>query len=357
MRKATVLILSSVMLVACGGAAPTPDMSATQTQGAEDLIATLTAEAPTATPAPTDTPTATPPPTPTATHTAASTPVLPSPTPLFCDVLPEGGFLTIWLGDRDLQTTLGCPTSHHPRIKPIAWEVKTSYQSFEHGEMIWSEASGWYRVPHVYVFYADSTYQTFVDYFDPAVDPISGGETPPAGLLEPILGFGKVWRDEPGLHEALGWATAGETPGMGRIQNFYGGQMVWISQTNQTYVFMAGIVHMFDVPFAKEEAMPAHWKAYANPQAGFTFKYPEGWIIEEDYFYETAAGERAKYPTVVLKQIGNENPNDLIVINQRQFQCGWGKCVTIDHNLMGTYSNNLEILTIFDQIVASFEVP
>lgn len=117
MRKAIVLILLSVMLVACGGTAPTPNISAIQTQAAKNLIATLTGESPTSTPAPADTPTATPLPTPTATHTATPMPVLPSPTPLFCRALSEGGFLTIWLGDRELQTTLGCPTSHHPHCR------------------------------------------------------------------------------------------------------------------------------------------------------------------------------------------------------------------------------------------------
>jgi len=83
MRKAPVLILLSVMLVACGGAAPTPDISAIQTQAAEDAIATLTAQTPTATeetteiPIPTDTPTATPTDIPTATPT--DTPI-PAPT-------------------------------------------------------------------------------------------------------------------------------------------------------------------------------------------------------------------------------------------------------------------------------------
>jgi hypothetical protein len=191
-------------------------------------------------------PVPTPPPICTPTHT-------PSPISLInCPVLPAGGFLKIWQSNPDLQAELGCPTSYHPRITPTAWEVTTSYQPFERGEMIWSDRIGWYHQPVVYVLYADSTYQRFDDTFDPAVDPISGGEMPPNGLVEPILGFGKVWREMPGVRDALGWATAGETPGVGRFQMFCGGNMVWISQTNQTYVFfIGGIVHVFDVPFSE----------------------------------------------------------------------------------------------------------
>ena len=70
--------------------------------------------------------------------------------------------------------------------------------------------------------------------------------------MEPTLGFGKVWRDEPGVREALGWATAGETPGVGRFQMFLYGDMIWISQTNQTYVFNNGLVFVFYIPFSEE---------------------------------------------------------------------------------------------------------
>jgi len=64
-RKATALILLlSFLLVACDSAIPTADISAIQTQAAQDLIATLTAEAPTTTPTHSPTPTNTPTPTP-----------------------------------------------------------------------------------------------------------------------------------------------------------------------------------------------------------------------------------------------------------------------------------------------------
>lgn len=41
---------------------------------------------------------------------------------------------------------------------------------------------------------------------------------PPDGLLQPVRGFGKMWRDIPSLREQLGWATAPEMPSTIRYQ-------------------------------------------------------------------------------------------------------------------------------------------
>jgi hypothetical protein len=214
---------------------------------------------PTATPVPSSTPTRD---LPTATTTATSTREAtvtathtPSPTQsLDCPVPPTGGFLLIWGSDPDLQSTLGCPFDPHPRRVPTAWQVQTAYQPFERGEMIWSDHVAWYPQPVIYVLYADSTYQRFDDTFDPETDPVRGGQTPPPGLVEPAYGFGTVWRDQPGVRERLGWATADETPGEGYFQMFLGGNMVWITQTDQTYVFVSGdnAVRAYDVRFSDE---------------------------------------------------------------------------------------------------------
>jgi len=83
-KKVALVIPLSVILVACGGATLTPDIPAIQTQAAQDVIATMTAQAPT----PTLPPTAMTVPTPTATETPAPTetptpmPASPTPTPI-----------------------------------------------------------------------------------------------------------------------------------------------------------------------------------------------------------------------------------------------------------------------------------
>jgi len=207
----------------------------------------------TATPSPAAAGEATQAPTPLPTLVAEPTAPLPPTETLVdaCMVLSEGNFLVIWRSDEELQAALGCPASYHPRVVPAAWEVETSYQPFEHGEMIWSDHIGWYGQKVVFVLFSHLTYRMVNDTFDPALDSLSGGETPPSGLLELRLGFGKVWRQEATVRQALGWATAPETAGKGRFQSYARGYMVWITQTNATYVFRTdvGLYEVSQVPF------------------------------------------------------------------------------------------------------------
>ena len=82
MKKAIIFVLLSTILVACGGATPTPDTSAIQTQAVQDAIATMTAQAPTATATPTNTPAPTSTPIPTPTDTPIPSPTnTPTPVP------------------------------------------------------------------------------------------------------------------------------------------------------------------------------------------------------------------------------------------------------------------------------------
>ncbi len=106
--------------------------------------------------------------------------------------------------------------------------------------MVWSNHFGWFQQPVIFVLYADGSYQQFEDTYDPAVDPLIGGATPPAGFREPKMGFGKVWREEPGVGSALDWATAVESTGPGRFQLFTHGYMLWLSQRGETYVLRSG---------------------------------------------------------------------------------------------------------------------
>lgn len=76
-----VVILSSFVFIGCDRAVPSPDVSAVQTQAAKDVIATITALAPTATATPTNTPLPTATDTPTSFPTNTPAPIG-SPTPL-----------------------------------------------------------------------------------------------------------------------------------------------------------------------------------------------------------------------------------------------------------------------------------
>ena len=77
---------------------------------------------------------------------------------------------------------------------------------------------------------------------------ISAGLTPPPGLYEPIRGFGKLWRTNAHVRDALGWATAPEQADRGTEQYFRGG--AWAidrAASNRTFVLFPDN-RVFDVP-------------------------------------------------------------------------------------------------------------
>lgn len=79
-----------------------------------------------------------------------------------------------------------------------------SQQNFEHGFMIWIEAQNLI----IYSTWSGLTHAELVDTFDPNVDPVRDDSIiPPAGFYQPEYGFGKVWREQAGVRDLLGWAT------------------------------------------------------------------------------------------------------------------------------------------------------
>ncbi len=86
-------------------------------------------------------------------------------------------------------------------------------EPFERGRMIWLQevrtGSNVYQKV-ILVFYNDGRYEKYADTFvdgEPESDP---SITPPAGLYQPIRGFGKLWRTNSRVRDGLGWATAPE---------------------------------------------------------------------------------------------------------------------------------------------------
>jgi hypothetical protein len=81
-------------------------------------------------------------------------------------------------------------------------------EHFEGGTMIWVEGQDL-----IYVLFDDgqspqwSAYGDEWDAGEPEDDP---GLTPPAGLYQPIRGFGLVWREKSGVRDRLGWAVDDE---------------------------------------------------------------------------------------------------------------------------------------------------
>ena len=82
---------------------------------------------------------------------------------------------------------------------------QASQQQFERGFMVWIEEFG-----QIWAYNSvGNRLMKLQDVYMPGVDIVSDPDiVPPEGLLQPEFGFGKIWRENPGIRDALGWATA-----------------------------------------------------------------------------------------------------------------------------------------------------
>jgi hypothetical protein len=94
--------------------------------------------------------------------------------------------------------------------------VQVAEQIFEGGRMFWLEPN---RQIWVIVESGDLLGRWFVynDSFQEGEAEFDATIMPPEGYLQPIRGFGKIWRDNTEIREALGWATANE---LGYVSNY-----------------------------------------------------------------------------------------------------------------------------------------
>jgi photosystem II stability/assembly factor-like uncharacterized protein len=145
------------------------------------------------------------PPTPAPTATAAPPPPA-SPTP--CALAPRG----------PAPARLGCAVDD-------GGEVQMAWQPFERGHMLWRADTR-----EVYVLSTAGGANTWAAYADewqeglPDRDPAL---VPPAGLEQPIRGFGTVWREQlGGPQAAVGWARAAERGYGGYAQAFEHGLLL-----------------------------------------------------------------------------------------------------------------------------------
>jgi len=136
-----------------------------------------------------------------------------------------GGFGAAVANNPLIAVTLGCPVGT-PETRASA------YQPYQNGFMVWvSSPDG---AGNIYVFdNTNGTVQIFPDTWQSGVDPERGGDAPPDGLTEPIRGFGKVWREQPGVRDALGWATNAEQGAEASLLAFDTGRLLALRQTNQ----------------------------------------------------------------------------------------------------------------------------
>lgn len=169
--------------------------------------------------------------TPTPQPAAKTQPQIPS-----CGISVGYEFGRLWT-DMNLQQTLGCPVE---RFYSNIWSAE---EAFQNGTMLWRSYGDM-----VFVLTNDGFARKFDAKSNPNLvfhegEPEKAGYNPPSGLLEPIRGFGKVWRSELGGPNArIGWATEDERGFHSSIQDFEKGSLfrndrgiVYIIQANDRW--------------------------------------------------------------------------------------------------------------------------
>lgn len=178
----------------------------------------------------------TPGPSPTASPTFFITPPGPAPTftplvpaqpPAACLAAAPPALGVLLSTDATLSAALGCPVG-------LTLPMASAAQVFERGIMYYLEGPP----RSIYVLTIDGRFSRFDDTWIEGVDPVSAGEVPPLGLLEPIRGFGKVWRANPAVRSALGWAVTAETGGSATLQFFERGRAVYLAERGETVIFV-----------------------------------------------------------------------------------------------------------------------
>jgi hypothetical protein len=168
---------------------------------------------PTHTPKPTRTPTRTPTPTRTRQPTPTNTPVPPPPPSPACGEQPRGEFRNVW---RSYQNRLDCPHQSEPLSGSFSEQV------FEGGHMF-------AFVDHkviIVTFEIEGTWKLYEDKWQAGDAQESCTVSVPEGRHQPFFGFGRIWCNEPGVRDKLGWALDREygfRPPIDLIQGFNGG--------------------------------------------------------------------------------------------------------------------------------------
>ncbi len=155
-------------------------------------------------------------------------------TPVLCKPLLTGGFGKLWNGNAQVRGALGCP---------LAGEIASpaAEQLFTGGLMYWLAAT-----QRIYVMtpLGTGSWSVYPNTYRDGEQLVPLALAP--GCIEPIRGFGKLWRNEIAVSDALGCATtpeaalSGATSGV--YQRFQGGTLLYSWAVNghgrQIYVLL-----------------------------------------------------------------------------------------------------------------------
>jgi hypothetical protein len=170
-----------------------------------------------------------------------------------CRSLPIRGFGQVFGTMDEAFGLIGCPWSAETGV-----DVAT--QRFEHGWMVWRASRDTWDPATIFVLFEDDQhYVRFDDTYSPTADPESGNAIPPPGLLQPVRGFGKVWREGTAarVRDRLGWAKAPESAGRGAMESFDRGALLWTPEPRQIFLLAATTAH-------RPQQVLQVWRGYAD---------------------------------------------------------------------------------------------
>lgn len=138
-----------------------------------------------------------------------------------CTIPIDDRFAPTYTQNTTMAQQLGCPSDGGNVANLV-------HQPFERGNMYWRETTR-----QIYVLGADRTVQIIPDTWQEGQPRDDPNLIPPNGMLQPIRGFGLVWRNG-GMINTLGWALQTEA-GLGSYwQSFERGAM-FVGSNNQIY--------------------------------------------------------------------------------------------------------------------------
>ncbi|MFQ5496158.1 MAG: WD40/YVTN/BNR-like repeat-containing protein [Phycisphaerae bacterium] len=142
---------------------------------------------------------------------------------------PTGAFAEMWATDPEVRRALGWAAEPEPR------QISAAFQPFEGGVMIWR---GDTRT--IYVLYDDGSWDGFEDTWTPEEPDLDPNIQPLAGLEQPARGFGKVWREQPGVRDRLGWGLRSEEAYASPLQSFERGTAMGVGASVFVLTRVAG---------------------------------------------------------------------------------------------------------------------
>ena len=148
------------------------------------------------------------------------------PTPTPCPLAVDETFSRLTTQGLTETLSLGCPRAE-------GFTTSAAWQPFEQGLLLWRGDRNL-----IYILLGDNNWSLTGDTWEEGDDPFDPAIIPPPDLFQPQRGFGKVWREQPGLRSTLGWALTQEEGFTAIIQEFENSE-VWYNEQSQTFYLLA----------------------------------------------------------------------------------------------------------------------